>query len=148
MIDETSLRVLALAGKGYCCSQIMALEALGDMGRENPDLVRAMAGLCKGMGDCAGICGVFSGAACVLGLHTGKGEDMEQTDERLALMLNELAEWFAARCGEFGGTTCLAVCGNEEGRPDPARCGVLVAETSNMVRTLLMENEYDPTAGR
>jgi len=41
MIDQTSLRMMQLAGQGYCCSQILILLALEGMGRENPDLVRA-----------------------------------------------------------------------------------------------------------
>ncbi|MBG0789885.1 MAG: C_GCAxxG_C_C family protein [Desulfovibrionaceae bacterium] len=148
MLDDTGLRMMELAGKGYCCSQIMVLLALDEMGRENPDMARAAAGLCIGLGDCSGPCGVYTGAALVLGLHAGKGTDMEQTDDKLPLMLEELRDWFVAATEQYGGTTCGAILDGECGQPDKARCGGLVADASAQVREILVANGFDPAQGR
>jgi hypothetical protein len=149
MLDDMGLELLRLSGAGYCCSQIFVKLALDEMGRDNPDLLRAMAGLCHGAGDCAGTCGVLSGAACVLGLHAGKGGDMEQPDERLALMLEQLNQWFRERCaGQFGGIGCGEITGGNCSAPDQSVCGALLNETYAQVRAILAENGFDPSLGR
>lgn len=148
-MNDMDLTLMRLSGAGYCCSQIMLLLGLEETGRSNPDLVRAMAGLCNGLGDCSGPCGVLTGGLCLLAFHTGKGLDHEQEDERLPLLLAELREWFGeTACSEFGGTTCKAILGGECGRPDPQRCGGLLAKTHARVRELLVENDLDPSQGR
>lgn len=148
MLDDTGLRMMELAGKGYCCSQIMILLALDEMGRENPDLVRAASGLCNGLGDCSGPCGVFTGAALLLGLYGGKGQDAEEAEDFLPVMLEELRDWFAQRTLEFGGTTCGEILGGNCGQPDTVKCGSLVADAYSQVRIILDENGLDPTEGR
>ena len=50
--------------KGYCCSQIVADMALKRMGKENQDLVDAVAGLCFGLNDGRN-CGALSAAMCM-----------------------------------------------------------------------------------
>jgi len=67
-VKDVGFRIIQLAGKGYCCSQILMLLALEIQGRENPELVRAMAGLCMGTANSGGICGIFTGASCVMAL--------------------------------------------------------------------------------
>jgi hypothetical protein len=148
MLEEIQLTVMQLAGRGYCCSQIMALTALNDMGRDNPDLIRTMAALCSGMGDGAGACGVYSGAVCALALHAGKGCDAEMQDERLPLLIDEMRDWFLERTSCFGGTSCAAVCGNEDGRAAPDRCGPLIGDAVIRVKELLAENGFDISQGR
>jgi hypothetical protein len=148
MFDETGLQVMELAGKGYCCSQILVLLALDEMGRENPDLVRAATGLCKGLGDCSGPCGVYTGAALLLGLHGGKGTDMEEGDDKLSLMLEALHVWFFAITEQYGGTTCGDILDGECGQPDQSRCGGLMAGAFAQVREILADNGFDPSRGR
>jgi hypothetical protein len=148
MFDESGLAIMELAGKGYCCSQIMVLLALEEMDRENPDLARAAAGLCNGLGDCSGPCGVFTGASLVLGLHAGKGLDMEEADDRLPLMLEGLRDWFVAATEQYGGTSCGAILGRECGQPDKERCGGLLAGAFAQVRVILADNGFDPSEGR
>ncbi|MEF2231708.1 MAG: C-GCAxxG-C-C family protein [Pseudodesulfovibrio sp.] len=144
-----NLRLMELAGKGYCCSQIMIILALEEMGRENPDLIRASMGLCKGLGDCSGTCGVYTGAALVLGLYAGKGTDMEAADDRLPLLLDALWEWFAKVTDPFGGMTCRAILdGGECGKPHQERCGVLMETASEEVRRILVDAGLDPAEGR
>jgi hypothetical protein len=148
MFDDTGLLLMELAGKGYCCSQIMVLLALDDMGRENPDLTRAAAGLCNGLGDCSGPCGVYTGASLVLGLYAGKGMDMEESDDKLPLMLEELREWFVAATERYGGITCGAILDRECGQPDKERCSGLLADTFAQLRAILADNGFDLSEGR
>lgn len=148
MFDEMGLRMMELAGKGFCCSQIMVLLALEEMGREGPDTVRAAAGLCDGLGDCSGPCGVFTGASLVFGLYAGKGEDVEEKDERLPLMLEQLRDWFVATTREYGGMTCGDILDGQCGQPDAQRCSGLLSTTFTQVREILVDNGFDPAEGR
>lgn len=149
MMGETSLRMARLAGAGFCCAQIFVLLALEDLGRDNPDLVRAAQGLCLGAGDCAGPCGALTGAALVLGLHAGRGQAGEEPHDRLPLMLAELNDWFRETVGtRHGGVSCGAITGGDCTAPDRAVCGAIVAETFERTMDLLAENGIDPTLGR
>lgn len=149
MLDDLDLNLLRLSGAGYCCSQIMLLLGLQELGRSNPDLVRAAAGLCHGMGDCEGPCGVLTGGACLLGLYAGKGLDDEETDERLPLLLSELTDWFRETAtSEYGGIACSQIIGTDCGKPDQQRCGSLLSRTYAHIREILAENGLDPAEGR
>ncbi|WP_435548235.1 C-GCAxxG-C-C family protein [Desulfobacterium sp. N47] len=94
MIDEIGFRLLQLAGRGYCCSQVLIILSLEAQGKKNPDLVRAMSGLCMGAAGSGNTCGIFTGAACILALYGAKGDDNEKENEKLPLMYSELSEWF------------------------------------------------------
>ncbi|WP_461211411.1 DVU_1555 family C-GCAxxG-C-C protein [Desulfocurvus sp. DL9XJH121] len=149
MLDDTGLRMMRLAEKGYCCSQIMLHLALADMGRENPDLVRAMAGLCKGLGQCAGPCGVLTGGAALIALHMAKGRDDDEADDKLPLVLSEYADWFQERAtGQYGGANCCDIMGGDCARPDPQRCGMLIYHGFNRIQELFAEYGVDPTLGK
>nr|WP_321258332.1 DV_1555 family C-GCAxxG-C-C protein [uncultured Pseudodesulfovibrio sp.] len=148
MLDDTGLKMMELGGKGYCCSQIMVMLALDEMGRDNPDLIRAASGLCNGLGDCSGVCGVYTGAAVLLGLYGGKGEDMEEPADVLPLMLEELRDWFVDTTKHYGGTACKDILDGQCGQPDTTRCGGLVAATYARIREILVDNGLDPSEGR
>ena len=144
-MNDIGFRIIQLAGKGYCCSQILAILALDAQGRENPELVRALAGLCMGVGNTGGVCGVFTGAACVLSLYGAKGADAEQAADKLPLMYAELSEWFAqSACASYGGTSCADIIGEGSRRPDPDRCGRLLVDTWGRILEILVENGFDP----
>ena len=144
-MNDVMFEMVTLGSQGYCCSQIFMLLALKARGEENPDLVRAMAGLCHGAGTCRGPCGVLTGAACVISLYAGKGAAEETGSERLPLMLDALNEWFAERAGSaFGGTACGDILGEADCRtPDLARCGQILADTCAKVWAILEENGFD-----
>lgn len=145
-IDATLLR---LSGQGYCCSQILLRLTLDLLGHDNPELVRAAAGLCNGLGQGAGTCGVLTGAACVLGLYAGKGRDDEQLDPRMDLMLAALTEWFSDRVREDSpGIRCEDILGGPDCKPDLGRCGRLLQETWSKVLEILQQNEIDPMEAR
>jgi len=148
MLDDNSLRLMELSGRKYCCTQMMVILALDELGRENADLVRAASGLCMGLGDCAGPCGVLTGGALVLGLYAGRGLDDETALETLPVMLETYRDWFAEATSPYGGTACGDILEGGCGKPHKERCGNLVATASERLREILVENGLDPAEGR
>ena len=61
-------RILDLEREGLYCAQIMVQLALDAEGKENPDLVQAVRGLCGGFAWSGGPCGALSGGVCFLSL--------------------------------------------------------------------------------
>ena len=111
------------------------------------DLIRALGGLANGYGSEEGVCGVLTGAACLLGLYAGKGTDDDHEDEMLKYLLNDLMVWFEKTVGgRHGGITCGMIVGDRtEVRQ---RCGAIVAETYAYVTELLAASGYDITQGK
>ena len=142
--DHTLLSILPLAQKGYCCSQIILLLGLEAQGQTNPALIRSASGLCHGIAGAGHTCGALTGAACLLALYAGKGEENEEEDERLPLMLESLAHWFAEYTSGFGGSACTDILGESAARPDPNVCGRLIAETMDQALAILVDNGFDP----
>jgi hypothetical protein len=148
MTDQIPFRMIQLRGNGYCCSQVLMILALVEQGKTNPDLVRSMAGLCHGVASSGGVCGVLTGAACILSLYGAKGSDEEQSEERLPLMLTQLVEWFTDEVSRtYGGIMCREILGDIP-RPDPDRCGNIAIETYGKVMQILVENGFDPAGGK
>ena len=128
-MSQYLLDILPLAAKGYCCSQILALLSLSAQGSSNPGLVRALGGLCHGMGQCGLTCGVLTGGACVLSHYLGKGADDESPSDKADLAISEFVDWFTARTAQYGGTTCADILGEcYQEKPDMSRCGELIGE--------------------
>ncbi|MGE4298484.1 MAG: DVU_1555 family C-GCAxxG-C-C protein [Desulfovibrionaceae bacterium] len=149
-MDDTALRMMQMAASGLCCSQIMIALALDAQDRDNPDLVRAMAGLCNGMGDCSEACGALAGGSCVIALYAARGAAHETEHERYALMAAELADWFRDTVGKaYGGVRCCQILGNEDcGQPHRERCGGIVARTFGRCLEILAANGIDPSEGK
>jgi C_GCAxxG_C_C family probable redox protein len=142
--------MVQLAGKGYCCSQILMILALEEQAKSEPDLVRSMAGLCHGVGGSGGVCGVLTGAACVLSLYGAKGSDEEQADRCLPLMLTELVDWFTDEVSpQYGGILCSEIMGDADVRTlDLKRCGNIAIETYDKIMQILVDNGFDPALGK
>jgi hypothetical protein len=148
-MDEAMMDILPLAARGYCCSQILGLLALGAQGREDPALVRALGGLCHGVAESGGTCGILTGGACVLALYVGRGADGETPHERAELVLSSFAEWFMERATrQYGGGTCTAILGEGAGRPDMSRCAGLLSEAWAAMVGILADNGLDVREGR
>jgi hypothetical protein len=144
-MDDLLIRMLQLGRKGYTCSQIILLLGLENRGETNPGLVRAMGGLAYGCGSGGGSCGALTGGSCLLALYAGKGSDEETASDCLALMLQELTDWFALRIErEDGDMSCDAIVG--EAGPDASRqrCGAIVGDTFGKVAEILIANGIDP----
>ncbi|UQZ88430.1 hypothetical protein C4J81_04080 [Deltaproteobacteria bacterium Smac51] len=154
MISESQMMVMELAGQGYSCAQIVIIGGLRLMGRENPDLVRAMSALANGA-SCGGLCGALTGGLCLIGLHTGKGLDDEQPLPGARTLAGALVKWFTAvelkgaippNCADiFEAAGQNFTCDDM----DPSvGCGDLVAHTWTKAVELLRDNNIDPTEGR
>lgn len=152
------LELLPWVRQGYCCSQLLMLLVLRERGGENPELVRAMHGLCHGIGQSGGPCGLLTGGACALALLAGRGADQEQAHPYLTPLLNDYAEWFYARTTGYGGHSCSCVAPGlardaghapagqgEDALPDPMLCGSLLAECWDRLVELCAEYELDLT---
>lgn len=94
-------RIMELSRQGLYCAQIMVQLALDAEGRENPELVQAVRGLCGGFAWSGGPCGALSGGVCFLSL-LGRGLD---ATERTAL-IGEFHAWFRERTEQYGGENC------------------------------------------
>ena len=141
-MDELTLKMLELSGKGYCCSQIMFLMALDLQGKANPDLVRSMAGLCHGIGFSGNACGALTGGACLLSYYAGRGADGEEIKDGFAAMLTGLTQWFTEQIGaSYSGITCADILAKS---PDRAACREIVHATYKKVLQLLAGHGYDP----
>lgn len=145
-MDETALRIMQLNARGYCCSQIMIKLSLDDMGEENIPLVRAMAGLCEGS-SCGDLCGVASGAACVLALYSAKGSDAEQPLDCYPIMLSQFMDWFKASANAWGGIRCEDIVTFQGGRK-PEVCGDIMLRSRETLLAILTENNLDPSLPR
>jgi C_GCAxxG_C_C family probable redox protein len=144
-MDDRMIRLIRLSARGLSCAQMLVALALENRGEENPGLVRAAAGLAYGLGSGQEACGAWSGGVLVLGLYAGGiGEPGEDRD-RLTLMLQELADWFAERFGaEAGGTSCEALTGNAGPAAAQEKCGRMVADTHDKIVEILFAHGFDP----
>ena len=147
-MSDIMMSILPLVGQGYCCAQILILLALEQQGKENPDLVRSVGGLCYGLGNTGQTCGVLLGGCCALGLYTGTGEPGEPPHPEAKEMVRELTEWFTEYAADFGGITCGKILERSGGEPNMPLCGDLAASTFEKVLDILETRSIDPTLGK
>ena len=96
-MNPMMMELLPLVHQGYCCSQLLLLLMLQAQDRQNPGVVRAAQGLCHGIGQSDGPCGLLTGGACALALVAGKGADDETAHHMLTPLLNDYATWARPR---------------------------------------------------
>lgn len=154
-MNPLMLELLPMVRQGYCCSQLLILLMLQARDQQNPDLVRAMQGLCHGIGQSDGPCGLLTGGACALALAAGKGADDETAHPMLTPLLNEYATWFYERVNPYGGISCGCIATGlgaasggavTDATPDPVACGDLLAECWEKILELTENYELDLTA--
>ncbi len=145
-MDDTSLRIMQLSAKGFCCSQIMMQLTLEDMGEGNVPLIRAMAGLCEGSAS-GDLCGVASGAACIMALYAAKGSDEETSLDCYPLLLSEFMDWFKENASSWGGVHCDDIIAFH-GEKKPEVCGDIMVRAREMILQILSENNIDPSLPR
>ena len=134
-------RILELSQQGYYCSQILMKLLLETLGEDNPELVKAMMGLCGGVGFSGGCCGCMTAGTCMISYLTGKGSDNEPESADHKPMMKEFTEWFKARMvPEFGSTNCCDVI-----HFDPAKriemCPPIIADTYEKCVELLEKKD-------
>jgi len=136
-------QITTLRKQGFYCSQMILLQGLEQIGKSNPDLVRAMHGLAGGLGFSGELCGALTGGASLLGLYAGKGTPEQPEDPRLDFMIIDLVKWFKAEYGEqFGGLRCEEILAGKN-QNQMIRCPLLVTGVFQKVNELLLENGYD-----
>jgi C_GCAxxG_C_C family probable redox protein len=135
--------LIAFRKQGFYCSQIILLQGMEQMGKSNPDLVRAMHGLAGGLGFSGELCGALTGGASLLGLYAGKGIPEQEEDPKLDFMIQDLVKWFKAEYGEqFGGVRCEEIlAGNNQNKM--TRCPLMVMGVLQKVNELLVENGFE-----
>ena len=135
--------LMVLRQQGFFCSQILMLKGLEMLGKENPDLVRAMNGLAGGLGFSGELCGALSGGAALLGLYAGRGTPEDEPDPHLDFMILDLVEWFKKEFGEkYGGINCMDMLSGDR-KNQSAICPVLVSAVLQKSKELLVENGFD-----
>ena len=124
-MSDISERMFDLKMKGYCCSQIIMQMGLDHLGKENDDLIKAMAGLCDGMYR-ERTCGTLSAALCLLYLADPETASLSA--------VGDLTDWFL---DAFGDTECAALLGDDPVGNRAAKCPMIVESTFQMVEELL-----------
>ncbi|WHH60491.1 C-GCAxxG-C-C family protein [Petroclostridium sp. X23] len=123
-MDDILERVTELALEKYCCAQIVMAIGLEMLDKDNPDLIRAMKGMCHGV--CTyRFCGTLAAAACVLSLYH---------EHYSSVLIPELVRWFEDR---YGSVTCFNIT---EGKIDMSRCLKITADTCMRCFELIEEN--------
>jgi hypothetical protein len=141
-MNDDDFRVAELTLKGYRCSHILVQIGLDALGRENPELLRAMSGLANGMGNGL-VCGALSGGCCLIGMYAGTDGEGYGEHEKLPRMLEEYVDWFREECEpRFGGTDCRQITGgNPMQRAE--RCPGLILESVRKAREILEVNGFE-----
>jgi len=136
-------KVIELNQQGFSCAQIILMQGLQIMGKENPDLIRSMEALAGGIGYTGDICGALTGGACLLGLYAGKGEASDRDDPRLLFMIEDLVKWFKSEYGEkYDGIRCDQIL-SEPNQQKMIRCPIMIDGVIQKVKELLVENGFD-----
>ena len=146
------MELLPYVRQGMCCSQLLMVLATQARGEENPGLVRSMSGLCHGIGQSGGPCGLLSGGAAALAWLSGT--DDGEPNPMLEPLVNEYATWFYERCQAYGGHGCEQVAAGlaagaganpaestPGGKPDMSLCADFLAECWDKI--LELYDNYD-----
>ena len=145
-MNDMAFEMFKLVNSGYCCTQIMVKMALNEEEKENEDLLRAINGLCMGIGSTQKICGVLTGGVAILGLYAGKGSDSEYPKQEYSSMVDEFTQWFES---EFGSTECIDIIGvcsvtdyatNQEYR---LKCGDTLIKGYEKIQEILSNNNFE-----
>ncbi len=145
-MNDLAFKLFKLSSSGFCCTQIMLKLALDEEGKENDDLLRAVRGLCKGIGGTQKTCGVLTGGLGILGLYGAKGKDTEYQKKDYSDMVREYMEWFE---GEFGSEECRDIIGDHSFAGDEGesgymvKCGDILLKGYGKIVEILTEHGYD-----
>ncbi len=145
-MNDTAFRIYKLASSGFCCTQIMIKLALEDEEKENLDLIKALNGLCGGIGSTKKTCGVLTGGIAIIGLYAGKGQAVEHYSENFQSMLGEYGNWFEQ---EFESIECLDIIGVQKITDDngnvnyPVKCGEILLKSYEKIKEIVFKYGYE-----
>lgn len=145
-MDDLGFQMFKLTNAGYCCAQIMMKMALDEEENTNEDLLRAVNGLCMGIGSTQKTCGVLNGGIAILGLYAGKGTDTEYPKQGFSDMVDEYTDWFE---NEFGSTQCqelIGVCSVTDYQTNQQyrlKCGDILMKSYQKIQEILQEHDYE-----
>jgi C_GCAxxG_C_C family probable redox protein len=145
-MDDMEFQLFKLRNSGYCCTQMLVKLALDAEEKENPDVLKAVNGLCMGIGGIQKACGLLTGGIAILGLYAGKGMDSEQPHPEFFKMVAEYSEWFEK---EFGSTECkdiIGECSMTEYKSNQsllAKCGRMLIPCFEKVREIVGEYDFE-----
>jgi hypothetical protein len=129
-MSAISREIHKLTIQGYCCSQIMVQMGLDANGDENPELVDAVSGLCRGLYSGL-VCGTLTGAACLLAM-------IDKTNAA-SIMIPKLIKWFEATYTlSCGGINCREITSRNPVN-EYEHCPKIMEETYEKCRELLAE---------
>ena len=142
---DDAFKMFKLANSGYCCSQILMIMYLDSNGMENVPLVKAMSGLCAGIGSHGKTCGIVTGAACLFGVCAGKGLDAEIRNDNVKKMIHEFIDWFeeeyeSSECTEIITVDVLNDINQNENYP--IKCGNIIQKSYNKINEILKKYNY------
>lgn len=143
-MDDLTMEFLPLVRQGYCCSQILVKMILDAQMADNPGLLRAMFGLCKGMAGHQGTCGLLTGGMCALAYVTGKGGEFEIQHPMGEVIRLEYLSWFSGLTEIYGGVGCSQILGGcAEFETGP--CKDLLGQCWEKILELFDQYGTDPT---
>ncbi len=137
-MPDNMTTVIQLSELGFCCSQILLTMGLKEQAKENPDLIRAMGGLCGGVGNSGKNCGAFTGGACLLSLYVGRGKVDEEMESFGPYMMAQYVRWFEEEHPE--GVDCMSIINNDSNNI-PLTCPNLICSVYEKVEQIL--KNYD-----
>lgn len=149
-MNPVLLELLPQIRAGMCCSQLLAALALRARGEENEGWLRAARGLCHGVGQSGGPCGLLGGGAMIIAYLSGR--DNEPPHPMQDAMCNDYADWFFKECAAFGGYDCerlnaglMRQAGTAPGGdgPDMQVCGEFLARCWEKILELLESYDVD-----
>ena len=143
-MNSTRQRIGELWDRGYQCSQIIMIMGLGSRGRDNPALIRAMAGLAGGCGEGSCTCGGLSAACCLLTLLIdSNGQPQERNQSRIELS-TELVRWFWQKYGfPLSGIDCMAISEAGGSETQSERCQQILESLYEKVLEITMIKKID-----
>lgn len=142
-MSEMFMDALPLAKQGFCCSQILVKFILDAQGVENPGLLRALHGLCKGMAGFHGACGLLTGGICAISYVTGRGGEHERAHPMNGEMRFKYFTWFKETTAECGSMDCHRIFGDINAAPE-IQCNELLGKCWEKLLDLFAEYGIDP----
>ncbi len=137
-MDEIESRARDLMRHGLSCSQIMVLLSQEMRGKNNPDLIRTLAGLGGGMA-AERACGTLTGGCCVISSYVSRADVNEEPKMPHKPMVKELVEWFES---EFKSIDCKDLV-EVDMKKRVEYCPTLIAKTFTKAMEILTNNGVD-----